>query len=154
MPVQKIFLLALLALATSCQRDADIRPANYDELALATGHWEWLATSYQSGPRTPTTEGYSRQLVFGAGSQLTLRRSGQADYATTYQLSMGTLPHCGTGTQGFPIVTYATQESQLPNNDRRTYNTSQRNGRQELSIVGEVACVDGGAYETYQWVAE
>lgn len=147
-------LLPLLALGSGCQTDADIRPANYDELALATGHWEWVSTDYDSGKLTPATEGYARQLLFGASNHLTLRRSGQSDYHTTYQLAMGALPRCGTGSQNFPTVTYATNEPTLGNNDRKTYSIAQQDGRQVLSITGEAACVDGGAYETYYWVAE
>lgn len=150
--MRKLLLLPLLALG-ACQTDADLRPASYDELALATGHWEWLSTSYLSGSRTPATEGYSRQLLFGAGSQLTLRRSGQPDYRTTYQLAMGTLPRCGS-TANVPTITYATNEATLDNNDRKTYGIRQQNGRLLLSLAGETACVDAGAYETYYWVAD
>lgn len=155
---RSVLFLALLGasqLAAGCQRDEDIRPANYDELALDTGHWEWdRSTLGWAGSRSPATEGYTRQLVFGPGGQLLLRRSGQPDYRTRYQLSMGPLPRCGTGAANFPVVTYTTPEDRLPNNERKTYITTQQNGRQVLNIVGESACVDGGAYETYHWVAE
>lgn len=148
-------LLTTLPLATSCHHKDDPQPANYDELALGTGHWEWNQTTLGLvGNRTPATEGYTRQLVFGAGGQLLLRRSGQPDYRTTYQLSMGTLPRCGTSQQSFPIITYSTNEEKLPDNDRKTYSLAQRNSQQVLRITGEDACVDGGAYETYLWIAE
>ena len=151
----RFMLLAALPLAVGCHRDADIRPANYDELALGTGHWEWdRSTLGWASNSTPTTEGYTRQLVFGTGGQLLLRRSGQADYRTTYQLSMGTLPFCSSNQKSFPIITYATNEEKLPNNDRRTYTIDQQNGQQLLNITGEDACVDGGGYEMYHWVAE
>lgn len=152
--MKKLYLLPLLAFCTGCLTDADLRPATYDELAMATGHWEWVSTAYMSGLRTPTTEGYTRELLFGAGSQLTLRRSGQPDYRTTYQLAMGTLPSCGPNTPSVPTITYATDEKTLSNNARKTYSISQQSGRQVLSITGEAACVDGGAYETYYWVAD
>lgn len=160
--MQKRFLLASLLLGaaqltTGCTHDteADVRPANYDELALGTGHWEWnRSTLGWAGNRSPTTEGYTRQLVFGAGGQLLLRRSGQPAYRTSYQLSMGTLPRCGFDQRNFPIITYSTGEATLPNNERKSYDISQQNGQQMLSITGEDACVDGGAYETYHWVAE
>ncbi|QKG56940.1 hypothetical protein GKZ68_10050 [Hymenobacter sp. BRD128] len=148
-------LLLSAALATGCQREADIRPSSYDELALDTGHWEWdVSTLGWAGNRTPATEGYTRQLVFGAGGQLLLRRSGQGDVRTSYQLSMGQLPRCGTNQANFPIVTYSTGEEKLPNNERKTYTISQQNGLQVLHITGEDACFDGGAYETYHWVAD
>ncbi len=150
-----IALLATSQLAASCQHDADIRPNNYDELALATGHWEWNSSTLGwAGNRSPASEGYTRQLVFGAGGQLLLRRSGQGDYRTSYQLSMGPLPRCGDKQANFPIITYSTSEEKLPNNERKTYAISQQNGQQVLSITGEDACVDGGAYELYHWVAE
>jgi len=148
-------LLATAPLLAGCQRDGDIQPAHYDELALATGHWEWdRSTLGWAGNRSPATEGYTRQLVFEPGGQLLLRRSGQADYRTSYQLSMGPLPRCGYGQANFPLMTYATNEEKLPNNDLKTYTITQQNGQQLLSITGEAACVDGGAYETYHWVAE
>ncbi|GAA4504469.1 hypothetical protein GCM10023172_30710 [Hymenobacter ginsengisoli] len=148
-------LLSAAQLATGCQQDVDIGPASYDELALAAGHWEWdQSTLGWAGNRSPATEGYTRQLVFGAGGKLLLRRRGQPDYHTTYQLSMGTLPRCGMGPASLPIITYSTQEEKLPNNERRTYTIEQRNSQQVLRIVGEDACVDGGAIETYHWVAD
>jgi hypothetical protein len=154
-PVLFLLLVGASQLVTGCQHDVDIRPANYDELGLGTGHWEWdVSTLGWAGNRTPVTEGYSRQLVFGSGGQLLLRRSGQGDYRTSYQLSMGPLPRCGNKQANFPIVTYSTGEEKLPNNERKTYTISQQQGQQVLRIVGEDACVDGGAYETYHWVAE
>ncbi|AMR26807.1 hypothetical protein A0257_06570 [Hymenobacter psoromatis] len=148
-------LLAVSQLAAGCQHDADIRPSNYDELALGTGHWEWdHSTLGWAGNRSPATEGYTRQLVFGTGGQLLLRRSGQSDYRTSYQLSMGPLPRCGYKQASFPLITYSTSEEKLPNNERKTYAINQQSGQQVLSITGEDACVDGGAYETYHWVAE
>ncbi|NML65078.1 hypothetical protein HHL22_07650 [Hymenobacter sp. RP-2-7] len=147
-----VLLVAFGLLLAGCQTDADIRPATYDELALGTGHWEWDATAYMGGRRTPATEGYSRQLTFGADHQLLLRRSGQPDLRVPYELSVGLLP-CGTGSATFPIVTYATDEQKLPNSDRRTYAVTEQNGRQLLSITGEAACADAGGFETYHWVA-
>ena len=149
-------LLVALPLVSGCRHDADPRPAaTYDELALGTGHWEWdRSTLGRAGSHTPDTEGYTRQLVFGAGGQLLLRRNGQADYRTTYQLSMGTLPFCGTSQKSVPIITYSTNEDKLPNNDRRTYSLYQQNSQQMLGITGEAACGDAGAFETYHWVAE
>lgn len=150
-----LLAISLALVVTGCQTDADVRPANYDELAMATGHWEWdVSTLGWAGNRTPATEGYTRQLVFGHSNQLVLRRSGQPDYTTSYQLSMGPLPSCGTGTRSFPIVTFSTGESRLPTNERKTYTISQEHERQVLRLDGELACVDGGAYETYHWVAE
>ena len=145
-------LFALGWLLAGCQTDADIRPATYDELALGTGHWEWDATAYMGGRRTPATEGYTRQLTFGADHQLLLRRRGQPDLRVPYELSVGLLP-CGTGTATFPLVTYATGEPKLPNSNRRAYTVTEQNGQPQLSITGEAACADAGGYETYHWVA-
>ena len=153
-PVKKLLLLSLLALGSSCQTDADLRPATYDELAMGTGHWEWVSTAYMSGLHTPTTEGYTRELLFGASNQLTLRRSGQPDYRTTYQFAMGKLTYCGPNMPSVPTISYDTNEKGLYNNERKTYSVSQQGSRQMLSITGEAACMDGGAYETYYWVAE
>jgi hypothetical protein len=148
----RYLLLAALPLATGCQTDADITPAGYDALALATGHWEWESSSYQSGLQTPASLGYARQLVFEPSGQLLVRRLGQADYRTTYQLSMGSPQPCAT-TGPVPLVTYRS-EPELGNTDNKLYALSQRTGQQTLTIAGEGLCVDNGALETYRWVAE
>lgn len=144
-------LLAALPLATSCQTDADIRPAHYDALALATGHWEWDASAYQSGLQTPASLGFGRQIVFGPEGQLLISRTGREAYRTSYQLSMGKPQPCGGAP--VPLVTYAS-EPELGNTDIKLYTLGQEAGRQVLTIAGEALCVDGGALETYHWVAE
>jgi len=144
-------LLAALPLATGCQTDADIRPAHYDALALATGHWQWDNSSYPSGLQTPASLGFSRQLVFGPEGQLVVSRSGRDAYRTTYQLSMGKPQPCGA--VAVPLVTYAS-EPELGNTDVKLYTLSQEASRQVLTIASEALCVDGGAVETYHWVAE
>ncbi|QKG52962.1 hypothetical protein [Hymenobacter sp. BRD67] len=111
---------------------------------MATGHWEWESTSYQAGARTPASVGFTRQLVFGAGGQLTVHRSGQADYHTTYQLSMSYAP----------LITFV-NETDLPNDNTKTYTLrSPQYGQQVLSLMGVTVPVDGGAVETYHWVSE
>lgn len=147
----RYFLLAALPLATGCQTDADINPANYDVLALATGHWEWDNSAYQSGLQTPASLGYTRQVVFGPEGKLVVRRRGQADYHSTYQFSMGMPQPCGMAP--VPLVTYRS-EPDLGNTDVKLYTLSQRTGQQVLTIAGEGLCVDKGAHETYHWVAE
>lgn len=155
--MKKLLLLAtlcggLLALP-GCRLDADVRPANYDALALATGHWEWESSHYGFRPVTPASVGFTRQLVFGAFGQLTVRRSGQADYHTPYQLSMRTTP---ANPQAAPVpVLSFTSESDLPNSYDKTYGlTSSQNGQPVLTLAGEAAPVDGDAVEKYYWVAE
>jgi hypothetical protein len=149
--ILRYLLLAALPLATGCQTDADITPAGYDALALATGHWEWENSSYQSGLQTPASLGFARQVVFGPGGKLVVHRPGQADYRTTYQLSMGTPQPCGGAP--VPLVTYLS-EPELGNTEVKLYTISQRTGQQVLTIAGEGVCVDNGAVETYRWVAE
>jgi hypothetical protein len=146
------FLLCGMAqLATGCQTEADIRPAHYDELALETGHWEWDSSSYPSGLQTPASLGFSRQLVFGPEGQLVVSRPGRDDYRTTYQFSMGKPQPCGA--VAVPLVSYAS-EPELGNTDVKLYTLSQEASRQVLTIASEALCVDGGAVETYHWVAE
>lgn len=148
----RYFLLATaLPLATGCQTDADINPANYDVLALSTGHWEWESSSYPNGLQTPASLGYTRQVVFGPEGKLLVRRRGQAAYTTTYQFSMGTPQPCGA--VPVPLVTYRS-EPDLGNTESKLYTLSQRAGQQVLTIIGEGLCVDNGALETYHWVAE
>lgn len=154
--MKKILLFAALAGATQlgpgCKHDADVRPSEYDVLAQATGHWEWESTGYQSGLRTPASVGFTRQVIFGAGGQLTVRRGGQADYRASYRLSRG--PSCaGLPGNDVPLVVFP-NEKDLPNNDEKSYSIAQQNGRQDLYLVGVGACFDGGAFETYHWIAE
>ncbi|MDJ0364162.1 hypothetical protein QMK33_03285 [Hymenobacter sp. H14-R3] len=146
-------LLLTTQLATSCQDEADIRPASYDELAMATGHWEWDTTGSFAGLRTPATEGYSRQLTFRPEGQLMLRRSGQPDYQTSYQLTMGTPAPCGS-VSPVPLLVFTTEEATLPNDARKLYTLSQQGGQQTLLLTGESVCLDGGSEEKYHWVAE
>ena len=154
--MRKLLLLAGLLGATqllsSCKKDADLRPANYDELAMATGHWEWdrsvLGFTYN---KTPASLGYTRQLVFGPDNQLLLRRTKQADYATTYQLTTYTPPG---GTKSLPAMRYDTAEPELPTGSLRYYDLSQQSGQQFLVLTGARAGLDADAIETYHWVAE
>jgi len=144
-------LLGLAQLSTGCQRDADVRPASYDALALATGHWEWDSSAYQGGLKTPGTVGYTRQLIFGPEGQLLIHRRGQADYRAAYQFSMGTPQPCGGAP--VPLVTYPS-EPNLPNTPVKLYRLDQHPGLQLLTLSGEGLCLDSGAQETYHWVAE
>jgi hypothetical protein len=144
-------LLGALPLATGCQTDADIRPAHYDALALATGHWEWDSSAYPSGLQTPASLGFGRQLVFGPEGQLVISRTGRDDYRASYQLSMGKPRPCGAAP--VPLVAYAS-EPELGNTEVKLYTLSQEASRQVLTIASEALCVEGGAVETYHWVAE
>jgi hypothetical protein len=145
----KPLLFALLGLfsLTGCDHDSDeVRPANYDILAMETGHWEWESTLYFGPQYTPATEGYTRQLVFMANDQLMLRRSDQPDQRTSYRLSVG-----GGGS---PTVTFNTNEGKLTNSDVKYYQITPQHGQQILQLTGEGAAYDAGGYETYHWVKE
>jgi hypothetical protein len=145
-------LLGTGQLLSGCKTDTDLRPASYDELAMATGHWEWdrsvLGFSYD---KTPALLGYTRRLTFGPDHRLVLRRSGQADYATTYQLTTYTPPG---GTKSLPALRFDTAEPELPTGSLRYYDLSQQNGQQLLTLIGEQAALDGDAIETYHWVKD
>ena len=139
-------LLGLLSL-TGCDNNTDeVRPANYDILAMETGHWEWESTVYFGPGYTPATEGYTRQITFTANNQLVLRRSGQSDQSFTYQLAVGQ--------GGMPTVTFNTKEEKLANNEVKYYHVTQQNNQQLLKLTGEQAYRDAGGYETYHWVKE
>ena len=154
----KVLLLAAALgcttqLITGCKHDADVQPAStstsYDVLAKGSGHWEWDSSAFGfAGARTPATTGFTRQLVFGAGNVLNVKRNGQQYYQTSYQLSTRT-----SATASEPLITY-TNEADLYNNDVKVYTLGQQNGRQTLILMGEQVPVDGGAFETYHWVAE
>jgi hypothetical protein len=145
----KPLLFALLGLfsLTGCDNDSDeVRPANYDILAMETGHWEWEKTTYFGPQYTPATEGYTRQLIFTANDQLVLRRTNQSDQRISYRLSVGS--------GGSPTVTFNTNEGKLTNNDVKYYRITQQNDQQTLQLTGEEAYRDAGGYETYHWVKE
>lgn len=148
-----VVLLALLTASSCRSRGEEVQPRSYDALALGTGHWEWDNTTAMAGRRTPVTEGFTRQLVFSAEGKVLIQHDSKFNKQTSYQLSMGPLPHCGNPQVSVPIITFET-DSDVPNNDRKTYTISKSETSQSLSLVGEAACVDGGAYETYHWVAE
>ncbi|MGI4822373.1 MAG: hypothetical protein ACRYFV_14275 [Janthinobacterium lividum] len=148
-------LVAAFALlsVTGCQSIGDeVQPRNYDALALETGHWEWDASTLGwAGRRTPTSMGFTRQLVFSADGKVLIQHDGKLNKRTSYQLSMGDLQKCSI--KQVPIITFET-DSDVPNNDRKTYSITKSIEGQQLTLVGEEACVDGGTYETYHWVAE
>jgi len=148
-----LLLTSALLSATGCQRkDDEVQPSSYDALALETGHWEWESTGYSRQQRTPSTEGFTRQLVFGADGQVVIQHDGKLNKKTAYTLSMGTLANCSTSAT-VPIITYET-DSDLPNNDRKTYSITKSPTGQSLTLTGENACIDTGAFETYHWVKE
>lgn len=147
-------LLLTTQLTTGCQDEADIRPASYDELALATGHWEWDSwRNGFSGSRTPVSTGFTQQLTFGAGGQLTIRRNSQLVRQAVYQLSVGSFNRCGTQLTQVPLLTFANEQS-LPNDDAKTYDLTHQGNQMLLTLIGKETCVDYGATETYHWVAE
>ena len=148
-------LLAMLALlsATGCQRADDVQPRSYDALALDTGHWEWESTTVGFGShQTPSTVGFTRQLVFTTEGKVVIKHNKQFDKRTDYQLAMGTLAGCGD-MQPVPIITYET-EADIHSGNRKAYLVSKSGSEQRLSITCDYACVDGGAYESYHWVKE
>jgi hypothetical protein len=145
----KPLLFALLGLfsLTGCDNDSDdIRPANYDILAMETGHWEWERTAFMVPQYTPATEGYTRQLIFKADKKLLLRRDKQPEELISYQLAVSS--------GGMPTITYQTKETKLANSDVKYYHVTQQNGQQILQLTGEGAAADAGGYETYHWVKE
>jgi hypothetical protein len=142
---------SVLLSASGCQQEDEVLPTSYDALALGSGHWEWESTAYMAGKRTPATQGFSRQLLFGANGQVSIYHSNRLNKQTAYTLSMGTT--CNPSQPPIPIITYET-DSDVPNNDRKSYTITKTASGQSLSLVGEAACVDAGAYETYRWVAE
>jgi hypothetical protein len=148
-------LVAALALAsfTGCESIGDeVQPRSYDALALEAGHWEWDASVLGwSGRRTPASMGFTRQLVFSSDGKVLIQHDGKLNKRTSYQLSMGDLQKCRI--KQVPIITFET-DSDVPNNDRKTYSITKSIEGQQLTLVGEDACVDGGAYESYHWVAE
>ena len=148
-----LFVTFVLLVATSCQQRGDeVQPRNYDALALETGHWEWEYTGYFKRKDTPETKGFTRQLVFGSDGQVLIQHDGRLNKKRPYTLSMGPLAACASTTK-VPLITYET-DSDLPNNDLKTYTITKTPTGQTLALEGEEACIDGGAYESYRWVKE
>lgn len=148
-------LLLTAQLATSCQDEADIRPASYDELAMGTGHWEWEKTTLGFSPlQTPATVGFTRQLTFGTDGRVAIQHSQQLVKTADYVLSMGALAGCGNAPP-VPLIAYEADAEVKTGSgsNRRAYTISKSGVDQYLYLAYDYACVDGGAYETYHWVA-
>lgn len=150
-------LLVTLTLfsAAGCQRtDDEVQPRSYDALALETGHWEWESTTVGfSSHQTPASVGFTRQLVFTADGKVLIQHDNRLNKTVEYQLSMGTLAGCGASQPAVPIITYTT-ESDIKSGDRKAYSITKSGTGQRLAITCDYACIDGGAYESYHWVAE
>ena len=103
-------LVAVLALlsGTGCHSIGDeVQPRSYDALALEPGHWEWEKTAVGFNPlQTPTTVGFTRQLVFGSDGRVQIQHNRKSVKAATYTLSMGTLAGCGDAQPAVPIIAY------------------------------------------------
>lgn len=89
---------------------------------------------------------FTRQLVFRASKLLNAKRSGQQHGQTSYQISTQAI-----ATASRLLIIYAS-ETDLYNNDVRTYALSQQNGQQVLVLMGERVPVGGGTGETYHWI--
>ena len=152
-------LAACTLLAVSgCHREGDeVQPRRYDALALATGHWEWEKTVLGFSPlQTPTTVGFTRQLTFGADGRVAILHNQKQAKTADYTLSMGTLAGCGDAQLPVPIIAYEA-DAEIKTGvggSRKAYTLSKSGAEQYLFLTYEYACVDGGAYETYRWVAE
>jgi hypothetical protein len=153
-------LVATLALisVTGCQSIGDeVEPRSYDALTLETGHWEWEKTAIGFGPlQTPATVGFTRQLVFGSDGRVLIQHNHERAKTSSYTLSMGTLAGCGEAQPAVPIIAYDTDAEVKTGmgGNRKAYTISKSGVDQYLFLTYDYACVDGGAYETYHWVAE
>lgn len=153
-----ILLAALAGLtATSCHTTGDeVQPRSYDALALATGHWEWEKTTVGFSPQqTPATVGFTRQLVFGQDGRVSIQHDRKNAKTADYALSMGALAGCGAAAP-VPIITYDADAEVKTGfgGNRKNYTITKSGADQYLFLTYDYACVDGGAYETYRWVAE
>lgn len=137
--------------ALCCHDETSQLPANLDTLAQKQGYWEWQNSVTEGPIVSPATVGYSRQLVFGVNGQLGIRHNNQPFSEVPYQVSTGTLPHCGLPQQTVDLVTFT---AELTNNARKAYSISTDAAGTHLMLSGEDACVDGGYTETYLWKAD
>ena len=149
-----LLLLSLLAVG-SCNSKMESKPtqlSDWDVLLQANGYWEWEGSTTLGKTLTPTSVGFGRELIFKCDGLVHIYHNQQPALQPTYQLSAGVLSRCGIQPQpiAVPLVRY-TAESQIPNNDLRTYLIRLSPTDTTLSITGELACVDGGYYETYRW---
>ena len=149
-----VLLLSLLA-AGSCKSKTDPKPAqlsDMDVLLKSNGYWQWEGSATLGSTLTPTSVGFSRELIFKGDGLVHIYHNRQPAIRPAYQLSNGVLSQCGTNPQpiAVPLVRYAA-EPQIPNNELRTYSIRLSPTDTTLDITGESACVDGGYYETYRW---
>ena len=149
-------LLLLSVLATgSCTPSDDPEPApqstaDRDVLVQSNGYWEWESSVTLGGSLTPTTVGFTRQLIFKSDSLVHIYHNNQPFAQPTYRLSTGLLSRCGPQQVAVPLVRYIA-EPQIPNSEVRTYRVITSPTDTTLSITGEAACVDAGYYERYRW---
>lgn len=145
-----LLLVSLLA-AGSCKSKSDPQPTigDADVLMQANGYWEWVKGASLGGLLTPASVGFSRELIFKNDGFVHIFHNRQAAIQPIYQLSTSVLSQCGQQI-AVPLVRYAA-EPQIPNNDLRVYSIRLSPTDTTLSITGELACVDGGSYETYRW---
>ena len=162
-------LLLLAAGLTACKHnDPDVQPtlpvhnvdklaANYDLLANANGHWQWVKHNYPFGQwKDSASIGYGRQLLFKSDSSVVLRRTSMPAYSTIYTFATGNNQfRCDA--YGRKRISFATGETQLPRDygyrTVRPYPDAQ--GLPELLLLAQDGeCLDSGAMEVYKWVNE
>lgn len=152
------FCLVLLALLIEggCKSNHEPQPsaelADTDVLMHAQGYWEWERSASFRSTITPASLGFSRQLIFKKNGFVHIYHNRQPALQPAYQLSNGVLTYCAPQPQPIAVtlVRY-TAEPQVPNNDLRSYLIRLSPTDTTLNLVGEAACVDGGAYESYRW---
>jgi hypothetical protein len=154
--MQKLFIFVMLASLSrglvGCHSTAAVSPAHYDVLAQAVGYWEWDSTAYQAGMRTPTTQNFSRQLLFGTDSILQVQRNGKVSYQTPYHLSRTLLPTCGDFTASLQARVTFKSDPDMLNSEGKGYGDKLSSVGPRLCLTGVNQCLDAGAVEFYHWV--
>lgn len=145
------FALLFLLLDGGCLFKHDTQPAisNEDILMQSNGYWQWESSGTRGTQLTPTSVGFSRELIFENDGLVHIFHNRQPAVQPAYQLSSGVLSQCNQQT-AVPLVRY-TAEPKIPNNDLRTYSIRLSSTDTTLSITGAAACTDAGYNELYRW---
>lgn len=159
-PYFRLLLLSIIAV-NGCKSKKDPTPdpvalittepfdSESDILSRSHGYWEWLRSFSVNGTITPTSVGFTRQLVFKGDGRVYINHNQQFAIQRAYVLSTSVPTRCGAQSPQ-SLIKYGA-EPQIKNDSLRLYRVAKSLTDTTLSIIGETACVDGGMYESYRW---
>ena len=152
-------LLAGVTIAGGCKSKTEPQPdpaplattepfdTESDVFSRSHGYWEWINSTLLIGQITPTSVGFTRQLVFKGDSIVYIFHNQKLEMQPTYHLHAGPT-RCSQPNR--PLVDF-NAEPKLLNSYVRTYDITRTAADTTLRIMGEAICLDAGAIERYKW---